>query len=971
MSRFFTYKTKDGLLFLSIMMLMSLVTQAQNAQSGSGSNNTQPEKTKTLSSLRSTTTGTFTLNGTAYTSWSEAMKSLQEDNNEIVLTSDLLYLLNEEWPDKPCTISSDETKRTLKNACTEIGKEGEFYATISMRAPLTFKNIKLGAWNIIANGHKLVMDEGIECISGYDNVQNAIRAIYGAANDTDVASSEIIIKSGTYGWIYGGSGNTGNVSGTAKVTMTNGTVYESLSGGGYDGTCGNTEVTITGGTAEVVFGAGFAGSVKGNVIINLEDAVIVNNIYASSGKSTNEVAVGGNSTITLKNTTVGLFIGDGQGLNEDTDPYTKGTIDITIENSTVSMIMLNLPESKKGLSGQRILRFKNYGTKQSPYIFSSSAHFAGFTEIVLDNSFIKTTNEIKFDTKIKDEPLIIRGDGLTGERYIISLTYFPTENAILVEATDLTTEAKFYGHNKQLYRLAGTYRYPGDNVAIRTITITQPDASLGILSIKWGEEELKSGDQVPDGTELTITATPTSGKTLIIKNGNETITSGTPFTINADLNLTVEEKALEPLNLADQSTDITISKEDGIWKYLAGPISRTTPPPVAFNGTITGTLPDEYSILIDASSNGILTFDNVRINAIKSGAALIIAQGADITITRNVLAETNSDNSPAILNYGSITAESGASITGINYSDASKGISISAGGTLLLSAASSLTASGLENEGTVVVKSGATVTDMSGSDLLKTYEVTITTPGNGNTLTAKAGNISITTGDELAENTPITLAATAAANYTLQKITVTPESEAGVTVANNGIYKMTAKAITITASFNYTPPYVPPVYYTVTLPAVEGATTDPVAGEHKVEDWDNFRFYLTLDADYNRSEPVVTTDRGETISPRSSDGAYIVKYVCTDIVITISDIVKNPDPVANADIKSGTVISTHDGILFITTDRPTRASVIAFNGQTVRRLSLPAGETRIYSLAEGLYIVRLDDGTTQKVIVRK
>lgn len=171
-----------------------------------------------------------------------------------------------------------------------------------------------------------------------------------------------------------------------------------------------------------------------------------------------------------------------------------------------------------------------------------------------------------------------------------------------------------------------------------------------------------------------------------------------------------------------------------------------------------------------------------------------------------------------------------------------------------------------------------------------------------------------------------------------------------------------------TATVNSTPD-PEPTYYTVTLPSVEGAATDPLAGDYDVESWDNFRFYLTLDADYNQSVPVVTTDRGETITPRTSDGAYIVKYVRSDLVISIGGIVKNPPPVANAEIQSGTRIFTRDGSLFITTDRPARAQVFALTGQLIRSLDLPDGTTRVDALATGVYIVRLDDGMTRKVII--
>ena len=66
--------------------------------------------------------------------------------------------------------------------------------------------------------------------------------------------------------------------------------------------------------------------------------------------------------------------------------------------------------------------------------------------------------------------------------------------------------------------------------------------------------------------------------------------------------------------------------------------------------------------------------------------------------------------------------------------------------------------------------------------------------------------------------------------------------------------------------------------------------------------------------EYDQSEPIVTTDRGETITPRSSDGAYIVKYVRSNVEIFIDGVVKNPDPVANETVDTGgikTVSYTH------------------------------------------------------------
>lgn len=160
----------------------------------------------------------------------------------------------------------------------------------------------------------------------------------------------------------------------------------------------------------------------------------------------------------------------------------------------------------------------------------------------------------------------------------------------------------------------------------------------------------------------------------------------------------------------------------------------------------------------------------------------------------------------------------------------------------------------------------------------------------------------------------------------------------------------------------------PTVYYTVTLPEVEGATLDPGAGDYDVESWSTFRFYLTLAPEYDQSLPIVTTDRGETIAPRQSDGAYLVKFVRTNVAITIDGIVKNPDPVANdaVDADNITIRRTADGLL-IHVPSPETLTLYTFAGTLVRTIHLPAGDTRI-DVPTGIYIVRV--GTkVEKVIL--
>ena len=191
---------------------------------------------------------------------------------------------------------------------------------------------------------------------------------------------------------------------------------------------------------------------------------------------------------------------------------------------------------------------------------------------------------------------------------------------------------------------------------------------------------------------------------------------------------------------------------------------------------------------------------------------------------------------------------------------------------------------------------------------------------------------------------------------------------------------MTAADLWITASFTAQAPPPTPVYYDVTLPSVEGATTDPAAGTYSVEAKESFRFFLTLDEAYSQSQPVVITDCGETITPRTSDGAYIVKTVHSDVSISIAGIVEN-DPVANESIAAPSDalrIWTEPGTLCIDLDITNRTStdtdtvpsvrIISADGRLLHDFRLVPGLNR-RNLAPGLYIIQAGQ-TVRKVIVK-
>ena len=151
---------------------------------------------------------------------------------------------------------------------------------------------------------------------------------------------------------------------------------------------------------------------------------------------------------------------------------------------------------------------------------------------------------------------------------------------------------------------------------------------------------------------------------------------------------------------------------------------------------------------------------------------------------------------------------------------------------------------------------------------------------------------------------------------------------------------------------------------------MEGAATDPVAGDYDVESWSTFRFYLTLDSAYSESQPIVTTDRGETLVPRTSDGAYLVKYVRTDVEIYIDGIEKN-NPVANEPIRAADdlpQIWTERSLLCVQTATAEDVRVVTASGSLALTFCSVPGLNR-RQLPTGFYIVQVGK-TVRKVIVR-
>ena len=235
------------------------------------------------------------------------------------------------------------------------------------------------------------------------------------------------------------------------------------------------------------------------------------------------------------------------------------------------------------------------------------------------------------------------------------------------------------------------------------------------------------------------------------------------------------------------------------------------------------------------------------------------------------------------------------------------------------------------------------------------------------------------------EGETVTLTVTPAQGYEQETLSYTTDGGTTETITGT-TFVMPASDVTVTATFKASsvppvnppvnPPVIPddpddpaPVRYTVTLPTVEGAATDPAAGSYEVESWGNFSFLLTLGEGYRKDSHPVVTARGETLTPNASTGKYIIPNVQSDITVGITGIVKDV-ATGNESLSDGFHITTSGGLLLVTVPRATRLYLTDTSGRLILSRLLPAGDTRIDDLAAGVYLLTLEGEKTKKIIIR-
>lgn len=774
--------------------------------------------------------------------WNSAVSSLQA--NDIIQLTANVTMDQDNMPSAACTINGGGYTLTG----ITVTDQNINRVVFNLNAPIIFINTKISCNRFFANGHTLKF-------TGNDNAIITGDLFGGHATD-EVASTNIIIEGGTFGWINGG-GRNGSVTGECYLKISGDpTIVGNVFGGSNQKgtTVGSTRVEISGGTFKDPSDQHFGGA-----------------IFAGGWGCT----VTGNTSIIATGGTMGnLYGGCSQGSVE-------GSTYVEVNGATLDGGTDNQFHNPANIYGG------GFGDDYSDDGYDANVGKVGSTKVLVKN-FTPGTGGV-----------MLYGGGLY---------------AGVTSNTDVTIEN-------------GTFKQVCGGSHTESNAGTQYQGTVGgdvNVLVKGGEIASLGAarDQIPGqpvGVGGNMNLTIEGGEiTRLISSGNHPLGNGyKPCT------LTIR-------NLGTESNPFTLPETYAITHMVLDNSIVTYREPEAASGAITF-----YAIVINKdypltiSGNGKLTGDKI-----------ILSNFNTVSLPIDVPLVTGDE---ALKDASFIAYEGRGNGTVEGFSSLP------------------------------IYKVGNTYrkTEKGDGDIVKAKIVTINQPSHGK-LTVKwienGRENTLENGDQVPVNTELTLSLVVNSGYQGGKIYVNNQPLSRSTYTATDDVTISAGDITQIPAPDPAPEPVPPVYYTVTLPQVEGAITDPVAGDYDVEAWSSFRFYLTLDKEYDLSEPVITTDRGETIQPRTSDGAYIIKYVRQPIVIKIDGVVKNPDPVANETIGTdGIKIYASNGYLHIQAPQPEQVHIFTPDGRLLKAFRTSGNEERI-ALPKGIYLIRVTNQCVKVVL---
>lgn len=171
-----------------------------------------------------------------------------------------------------------------------------------------------------------------------------------------------------------------------------------------------------------------------------------------------------------------------------------------------------------------------------------------------------------------------------------------------------------------------------------------------------------------------------------------------------------------------------------------------------------------------------------------------------------------------------------------------------------------------------------------------------------------------------------------------------------------------------------TPKSSPTIYLSVTLPPVEFPciSLDPVPGSYYIEEGGCFTFRFLYEECCElpyEFKPVVTAN-GEIVQP-NAEGVYSICGINKPVNITITPNEAPAIPVGIEKLGNTTYLAwTADQKIYVHSLGNTNVSIYSVTGQLLHREALTGGDTKAYSYAKGVYIVKFNDGVVRKVIVK-
>ena len=221
---------------------------------------------------------------------------------------------------------------------------GSIGSTITLGVNKGANSCDLNIDELYGGGNEAAGNAGNITIGCTGGSTEGIGDVYGGANAADINNSiSLVITGGNINRVFGGNNSSGNISGTIGVNVNWNTTdpcgynhLGSVFGGGNQAPyTGTTTVTVTNGTvSESVYGGGNEAGV-GTAIVNMEGGSVLQGIY---GGCNNSGTVTGDITISLTDGEVGVSGGTtadvfGGGFGANT--ITTGNISVTLEGTDV------------------------------------------------------------------------------------------------------------------------------------------------------------------------------------------------------------------------------------------------------------------------------------------------------------------------------------------------------------------------------------------------------------------------------------------------------------------------------------------------------------------------------------------------------------------------------------------------------------------------------------------------------------